>query len=75
MTRLISDAEKRRRETERWRAAGMIERGEYEAAASERWATARLLRGEGLSWRGVAERMGLSSAGAARKLAEHTDAQ
>jgi hypothetical protein len=73
MTRLISDAEKRRRENERRaaqrRAADMLERAEYEAGAAERRATARMLRNQGLPWAEVAERMGLPSAGAARVLA------
>jgi hypothetical protein len=60
MTKLISDGEKYRRKVKSRRAAGMVERGDYEAAA-ERKATARMLVNSGLTWAKVAAKMDLPS--------------
>ncbi len=70
MSRLIDDAEKRRRDREAWRAAHTGQnREQYEAGAQARAAQATILRATGLTWRAVAAEMGLDSAEAARCLA------
>ena len=60
MTRLISDPEKRRRETERRRAAGMMERAAYEARSAERQAQAVAMRARGMTLRAIGAELGIS---------------
>jgi hypothetical protein len=60
MKRLVSDGEKRRRETERRRAAGMMERGAYEGRSTARRGQARALREQGMTYRAIAEELGVS---------------
>ena len=60
------------RQTASRRRRGVQERATYEGAAAERAAVAKLLRSKGLPWAQVAERMGLPSPDAARKLADRT---
>ena len=69
MTRLISDAEKERRRTERRRAAGKVERAEYKARAAARRPTVRAMRAEGKSWAQIAAAHGISRE-EARRLAK-----
>lgn len=69
MTRLISDAEKERRRTERRRAAGEVERAEYKARAAARRPTVRAMRAEGKSWAQIAAAHGISRE-EARRLAK-----
>jgi hypothetical protein len=72
MAALISDAEKARREKDRQReqrrAAGMIARAEYEAAAIARRSKVAMLRDGGMSWRKIGAALGISE-GEARRLA------
>jgi hypothetical protein len=64
MRALISDAEKRRREmareAEQRRAAGMIERAEYEAASGQRRIQAVVMRAQGMSLRAIGAALGVS---------------
>lgn len=68
MTRLISDAEKERRRVERRRAAGIMERAEYEARAAERRPIIATMRASGMTWRAIATELDISE-GEARRLA------
>jgi hypothetical protein len=72
MKALISDGEKDRREVvrqrEQRRAAGMIERAEYEANAAARRPLIAAMRDRGISWRKIGAEMGISE-GEARRLA------
>ena len=60
MTRLISDAEKERRRIERRRAAGVIERAQYEARATERRLIVAAMRGRGMTWRAIGAELRIS---------------
>jgi hypothetical protein len=70
MTRLISDGEKHRRREERRRAAGMVERSEYEARSAARGAQAATMRAQGMTLRAIAAEIGISLAQVQRLLRE-----
>ena len=75
MTRLIDDGEKRLRDRKAWRAAHTgRSRDDYERDAAGRQRQAFDLRKEGMNWAGVAKKMGLASADAARMLASRSRA-
>lgn len=65
MRALISDVEKQRRHAEaekaRRRAAGAVERADYEARAAERREMVALLRGMGKTWRAIGAELGIST--------------
>lgn len=66
MTRLISDAEKRRRGRERRRDAGTMARAEYEAVAAARRPMITAMRMRGMTWRAIADQLGISPSEAYR---------
>ena len=57
---IISTAEKRRRETEKRRAAGMMSREQYRDRSAQRRTEALRMRSEGLSVAAIAEHLGVS---------------
>lgn len=70
---IVSKDEARRRHTERERnrrrEAGAVDRASYEATAQHRRDMALVLRGEGMSYRKIAENMGTSLSQVQRMLA------